>query len=154
MSLFLNTELSEYAKRLKRQQRQEDKTFKLVLDNKLIRDLIIFLNTDDQLGEDRIDSLGQRLGFYSFATEVISKGKKKEGEPINLRDTGAFWDSWRVFIGNAIITIDANPDKEDTNLFDEYGIDVLGLTDENLQVLIDEALKQYIVWYQRNILPQ
>jgi hypothetical protein len=154
MALFLNTELSEYATRIKNQKGQEDKTFKLVLDNKLIKELIIFLNTDDQLGDDRINSLGEQLGFYSFVTEQLSGGKKKAGEPFNLRDTGDFWESWRVFIGSGNIIIDADPNKEDTNLFDEYGIDVLGLTDMNLQVLIDEALEQYIFWYQRNILPQ
>jgi len=121
--------------------------------------LIIFLNTDDQLGKERIDSLGERLGFYSFATEHLSGGRKKQGEPINLNDTGAFWESWKVFINGSQIEIDAdpikeNPNKKDTNLFEQYGIDVLGLTEKNLQVLIDEAFKQYIEWYQRNILPK
>ena len=152
--LFLNTELAEYAQGLVKWKGQEDKIFKLVLDNKTIKDLIIFLNTDDQLGEDRINSLGAHLGFYSFATELISNGRKKAGEPFDLNDTGAFWDSWLVFIGASEIIIDANPFKDEDNLFEKYGIDVLGLTDENLQVLINEALEQYIRWYQNNILPR
>jgi len=154
MGLFIETALSEYAQRIQGLKGQENITFKLVLDNRLIRELIIFLNTDEQLGNDRIDSLGKQLGFYSHATEFITKGRKKEGEAINLNDTGAFWESWKVLVSKGNITINANPQKEDTNLFTEYGIDVLGLTNENLQVLINEALNLYIKWYQRNILPK
>jgi len=29
-----------------------------------------------------------------------------------------------------------------------------GLTDENLQILINEALEQFINWYRRNVLPR
>ena len=152
MGLFTNTIAAEYCKIVQALKGQDDKTFKLVLDNKTIRDLIIFLNTDDQLGNDKTDSLGNSLGVYSFATEQMSGGKKRAGEQINLNDTGEFWDSWKVSVQAGNITIDANPFKEDTNLFDEYGIDVLGLTDENLQVLINEALEKYINWYERNIL--
>ena len=62
-----------------------------------------------------------------------------------------FWDSWKVQVKKALIIIDANPFKEDTNLFDEYGIDVLGLTDNNLQILINEATKLYIQYYRKNL---
>ena len=54
-------------------------------------------------------------------------------------------------VKKALINIDANPFKEDTNLFDEYGIDVLGLTDNNLQILINEATKLYIQYYRKNL---
>lgn len=154
MALFVNTPLGEYAQRLSSRKGEEDKIFKLVLDNRVIRELIIFLNTDDQLGDERTDSLGRVLGFYSFATELITDGRKKAGEPFNLNDTGAFWDSWQVFIGEAVITIDANPNKGDTDLFEKYGIDILGLTEKNLRALIDVAFEQYINWYRRNVLPQ
>lgn len=147
--------MSEYAENAINQlDGQHDKVFKLVLDNRVIKELIIFLNTDDQLGEDGTDSLGASLGVYSFATEVISGGKKKQGDPINLNDTEAFWNSWKVMVQSGNIIIDADPFKEDTNLFDEFGIDVLGLTDENLQILINESLEKYIRWYEDNILPR
>lgn len=152
--LFEDTELAIYAKRLVSLKETEDKIFKFVLDNRFIEQLITRLNTDEQLGKDRVDSLGARLGVYSPVTEVLSNGRKKAGEFINLNDTGVFWDSWIVKVTEALITIDADPFKDDTNLFDEYGIDVLGLTDENLQILINEATKLYIEYYNRNILPK
>ena len=149
--MFSDTKINEYAKNVIGNKNQEGKIFKLVLDNRFIKELITHLNTDEQLGKDGTDSLGAQLGIYSPATEVISKGRKKAGSHITLNDTGAFWDSWRVQVNEAFIDIDANPLKDDTNLFDEYGIDILGLTPENLEILIDESKKLYIQWLRRNL---
>jgi hypothetical protein len=149
--MFKDTSLFKYATDLTALKSQQDNIFKLVLDNRFIKELITHLNTDEQLGKDKVDSLGAHLGTYSNATEVITKGRKKAGAFITLQDTGAFWDSWKVQVKKALIIIDANPFKEDTNLFDEYGIDVLGLTDNNLQILINEATKLYIQYYRKNL---
>ena len=43
-----------------------------------------------QLNEDSKDIYGEAIGFYSYATEVITKGAKKRGEPFDAKDTGAF----------------------------------------------------------------
>ena len=153
--MFLNTELAEYAQRLVNLKGQEDSTFKLVLDNEVIKKLIIFLNTDDQLGQDHVDSLGQEL-FNVFTNRSYysqNDPKGRAGQPYTLNDTGAFWDSFTVAVQQGRIIIDANPFKDGDNLFDAYGQDVLGLTDENLQILINEALEQFINWYNRNLLP-
>jgi len=149
--MFKDTSLYEYATNLEKLESQRGKIFKLVLDNRFIKELITHLNTDEQLGKDKVDSLGAHLGIYSHATELISKGRKKAGSYITLQDTGAFWDSWKVEVKETLIDIDANPFKEDTNLFDEYGLDVLGLTDENLQILINEATKLFIDYYRKNL---
>jgi len=154
--MFLNTELAEYAQRLVNLKGQEDRTFKLVLDNEVIKKLIIFLNTDDQLGQNHVDSLGQEL-FNVFTNRSFysqNDPKGRAGQPYTLNDTGAFWDSFTVAVQQGRIIIDANPFKDGDNLFDAYGQDVLGLTDENLQILINEALEQFINWYNRNLLPQ
>ena len=154
--MFLNTELAEYAKRLVNLKGQEDRTFKLVLDNQTIKKLIIFLNTDDQLGKEHVDGLGNEL-FNVFTNRTfysLNDPKGRGGKPYTLNDTGAFWDSFTVAVQQGRIIIDANPNKGQDNLFDSYGQDIVGLTDENLQILIDEALEHYINWYIRNILPQ
>ena len=148
MNLFENTPLGEYAKRLKSLQGTEDKIFKLVLDNIFVKELITHLNTEEQLGKERVDSLGAHLGVYS---QFDPKGRA--GKFITLHDKGDFWDSWKLEIREALIIIDANPFKEDTNLFDQYGEDVLGLTDENLQIFIIEAQKLYVEYYERTLLP-
>jgi len=154
--MFLNTELAEYAKRLVNLKGQEDRTFKLVLDNEIIKKLIIFLNTDKQLEKQHFDSLGNELFNIftnrSFYSENDPKGRG--GQPYTLKDTGAFFNSFTVAVQSGRIIIDANPFKDGDNLFDAYGQDIVGLTDENLQILIDEALEQFINWYIRNILPK
>jgi len=147
MGLFTNTILAEYCKNLVKI--DANNQFKIVLGNRFIRDLIIYLNTDDQLGKDRVDSLGRHLGIYTHTTEFLSDGKKKAGEFYTLNDTGAFWESWRVDVKDFLIEIDANPVKFDVNLFDEYGIDVLGLTEENLEKLIDVAKESFIKHYRK-----
>ncbi len=149
--MFSDTLINEYAKKLVSQKDQEGRIFKLALDNRFIKELITHLNTEDQLGKDKVNSLGAHLGIYSHATEVISKGRKKAGDFITLNDTGAFWDSWKVEVTESFIEIDANPFKEDTNLFDEYGIEIVGLTKENLDIFIDEAKPFYIQYLRRNL---
>ena len=149
--MFKDTALFELANKFSDLKGQEGKIFKRVLDNRFIKDLITHLNTIEQLQKDRIDSLGAHLGVYSAVTEVITKGRKKAGEFINLDDTGAFYDSWKVQVKEDRIIIDADPFKEDTNLFDEYGLDVLGLTDDNLQIFINEAQKLYIQFIRKHL---
>ena len=81
----------------------------------------------------------------------MRQGKKKQGQFIDLKDTGEFYASWKVKVFQRFISIDANPIKEKNNLFDDYGEDLLGLTDDNLQILIDETKKLYIEYYRKNL---
>ena len=146
--LFKNTALYEYANRLATLKGQENWIFKKVLDDEETKRLIIRLNTERQLGDEGINALGQIIGFYSYATEFLSNGRKRAGDPYTLNDTGAFWDSWQVRVYNGHISLTADGDKGDKNLFNEYGIDILGLTDENLQILIDHAKEKFIQYYR------
>ena len=106
--------------------------------------LIIELNTIEQLYEEGVDSLGVSLGQYSAATiEGTSSfaGRAERGlrfDHITLFDTGDFYKSWKVDVrsdDDSFFIIDANPIKEDTNLFVEWGVDVLGLTEESMTIL-------------------
>lgn len=156
MSLFLKTPMADYARRVVALKGQQDRMFKLALDTKVIRELIIFLNTDDQFGKDHVDSLGKGL-FNSLTdrtTYSLFDQKGRGGKPYTLRDTGEFWDSFKIIVGQGKITITADPIKDTDNLFDIFGKDIVGLTEENLQVLIDEALRHFIKWYEDNILPK
>ena len=154
--MFEDTALGEYAKRIVALKGQENKTFKLVLDNKLITDLIKFLNTEDQFGEDHVDALGNALtnAFTDRTTYSLFDSKGRGGQPYELFDTGDYWESFRAIVNAGNIVITSNPFKSGDNIEDAFGTNLEGLTDENLQVLIDEALKLYIEWYQRNILPK
>lgn len=111
------------------------------------KELIIELNTIEQLYEKGVDSLGVKLGEYSPTTiegTASFAGRAERGlrfDHITLFDTGDFYKSWKVIIRNdndAFFFIDADPIKEDTNLFIEWGVDVLGLTEESMNILNDK----------------
>lgn len=122
-----------------------------ILSNPDIQDFIRVLNLRDQLFEG-INSLDIELRGYSPGTEATlnqlgqntfsfeGKTKKKvAGEPIFLFDTGDFYESFMITVNTDSLLLDADGIKEDgTDLFAEFGDDILGLTDENLQLLIDK----------------
>lgn len=145
---FDQTALYLYCQKLITLKGQENWIFKRVLDNENLKRKIIEWNTEKQLGDEGINALGQIIGLYSYATEFLSGGRKRAGDPFTLNDTGAFWASFEVKVFQGHITIDADGRKEDGDLFDKYGIDILGLTDENLQLLIEHAKELYIEYYR------
>ena len=105
---------------------------------------IIDLNTEEQLFEKGIDSLGASLGDYSDFTKVVKGIKGQRIDHITLEDTGDFYKSFAIKVQNGGFLIVADGQKEDTNLLEEYGKEVLGLTDENLQIVID-AIKEKLI---------
>lgn len=144
------TRMYQYAKRVS--QLKEDVVFKIIFSRDQIKEEIIYLNTQAQLFDKGINSRGERLddlrGFgYSDITKQIKSQKGQPTNRITLKDTGDFYESFRVRVKVGEIIIDANPIKDDTNLFEEFGNDVLGLTDESiekLKPLIIENYKQYL----------
>jgi predicted transcriptional regulator len=125
------------------------KSFKILDINKVINDtvknhgiddLIIELNTQEQLFKKGINTDKAVVGFYSTTTESINP-LKKAGTHFTFKDTGKFFDSWIIRYESDAIIIEANGQKQDTNLFEKYGQNLLGLTDENLQKVIDEIKK-------------
>lgn len=115
---------------------------KLFMD-KTFRQMIISLNTQSQLYDDGIDSRGIKLedigGAYSEYTKMLKEAKGQPIDRVTLRDTGEFHESFRVNLVGGDIKITAKTLKDDTDLLKEWGPDILGLTDENLQLLIDKA---------------
>lgn len=59
--MFNQTALYEYAVRLIAFKGKENTVFRLALDNRTIKDLIVFLNTKKQLGQEHVDSFGKEL---------------------------------------------------------------------------------------------
>ena len=133
---------------------QEPRIFLEVMDKRRIKELIVFLNTEDQLLIEGVDTDGNIIGTYSFATELITDGEKKAGEPFDLKDTGKFHESFRVDVTTGGITITSDPIKVDPvegtiNLFDKLdNHKIEGLTDENLQALIDFSREFFINDYK------
>lgn len=155
MGLFSDTVMADYARRVIALKGQQDRMFKLALDTKVIKELIIDLNTEKQLKQGK-DSLGQDLFNKITQRSVYAQSDPlgRGGQPYEVFQTGKYWFSFKVDVGNGVITINSDPQKETGNLFDIYTPKIVGLTDENLQILIDEALKHFIRWYEDNILPR
>lgn len=97
------------------------------------------LNTEgqptSQLMSQGVDSLGVSLGKYSPFTVQVKLSKNQRIDHITLKDTGEFYESWDIkpFLKGFIIN--AQGQKDDDNLFEIYGKDILGLTDENIKIL-------------------
>jgi hypothetical protein len=101
---------------------------------------IITLNTGGQLFDQGIDSLGLSLGRY--APDTIEQ-KIEKGLPfdrITLFDTGEFYQSFDVIANenDDFFTITANPIKEDSNLFEDFGENIVGLTEESKEFLAEK----------------
>lgn len=129
----------------------ENLAFQKVIDADIKRKILTMIQ-QHQLMRSGIDSDGNVLGYYSWMTEAMSKGRKKEGQPYNLFDTGEFYKQMFVVALRDGLLIDSDgADKEDTNLFTEYGNNIVGLTDENLGKLIDLLRPKYIEYTRKTM---
>jgi hypothetical protein len=117
-----------------------DKALNFSIDSD-IKELIIELN-QKQLYELGEDSEGVSLGSYSPVTVMIKQAQGVPTDRITLRDTGDFYKSFTVNYLNNEIVLDADGQKDDTNLFTEYGEDILGLNELNMTIFIDEVTKK------------
>lgn len=125
-----------------------------------VKDFIVHLNTEEQLFEKGIDSTGETLtnslGRTAYTPLTVKIKQSKSGKAskvsnITLYDTGEYYESHAVKVTSKGFTITSNPNKGDTNLYNEWGSEIVGLTEESLQKLIDLLLERYIK-YTRNVI--
>lgn len=86
-------------------------------------------------------------GGYSDLTLQLNPEKVRDR--VNLLDTSEFYASITAKVDNNLLQLDADPIKtddngNDTNLYDRWGEDIIGLNEENLQQLI-ETLKDKLI---------
>lgn len=120
-----------------------------ILSDKKFQEFILDLNKGQlELG---INSLGVQLskigGEYSELTLQIAaeEGRpKKSAKQVDLHDTGDYYDSFKVSLSNVSLTIDSDPIKDGKSLEKRWGKDLEGLTDENLQIVIDAIRKKIV----------
>lgn len=145
MELFSKTELGAVIKDVKKLNMEQ--IFRSVMEQKTMQEFVFDIIRIEQLFERGIDGNDDVLGFYSVFTEMINP-EKIAGTPYTLKDTGAFYESFTMYIYKNYFEIDADPIKKDTNgeetnLFDEYGIDILGITQENLEKVRQRIKDEY-----------
>lgn len=114
-----------------------------------VKDMIIKLIQDEQLIKSGVDSEGRVIGYYSAFTEKLSEGRKKQGEPYNLEDTGEFFMSMFVKVLADGIIINADYAKMQSQ--DWWDLNILNLTDENLNKYVAKIKENYII-YAREVL--
>ena len=114
-----------------------------------VKEEILNLIRDEQLMEEGVDANDDIIGTYSYLTEVLSGGRKRMGDPYNLNDTGAFFRSMFIKVLSDSILIDADSAKmEDQNW---WSVDILGLTEENLDIYA-KMVKENFILYARRVL--
>ncbi|WP_339889846.1 hypothetical protein [uncultured Flavobacterium sp.] len=107
-----------------------------------------------QLNEDSKDIYGEVIGFYSYATEVISKGSKKRGEPFDAKDTGGFLNNFYMTVLNETFYFGSTDPKTDDILDSPNWLssDLFGLSEENLKEVIETKFKPFVIEYYRKSL--
>lgn len=111
-----------------------------------IKDGITNYITEVQLFDEGEDGLGVKLKEYSPFT--ISE-KRRKGQPFDrttLKDTGKFYNSFRVVVNGAgevkIVVNDIN------DLINKYGINILTLSNEGIEVIkpkVIQIIKRYVI---------
>lgn len=118
-----------------------------IFKDETLKTFILDMVTEEQLFKKGIDEDGDVIGYYSEFTEAINP-EKRAGTHYTLKDTGAFFDSFKITVFPTYFEIDANPIKtndkgEKENLFWKYGEGILGLTEESLEKLGQEILLRF-----------
>lgn len=111
--------------------------------NDQIKGLILRLIKDEQLEKKGIDKFEQIIGLYSEITEMINP-EKIAGTPYTLKDTGFFFNSMFIEVLSNELNINANADKMESSNW--WTTNILGLTENNLNIYIEELRKKYLSW--------
>jgi hypothetical protein len=114
-------------------------------------DYIIELNTKNQLYDKGVDSLGDRIGSYSAKTKQIKAEKGQITDHVTLLDTGAFYESFKVFLRGSDLVVSANTIKDTGDLIEKYGKEILGLNEDSL-VLLRLRAKLILIPYIKGII--
>lgn len=117
------------------------------------RQLIIDLNTKDQLGQQGIDSKDNSLGEYAPLSVEIRLGLGLQVGHIDFKITGEYWGSWEVEVTkNAIIiNVDENRFSELVNDLN-FSEDHVGLTKRNMAIVTALIRENYINYVKRQLL--
>jgi hypothetical protein len=112
---------------------------------------ILDMNTQEQLFNKGIDADGDSLGKYATLTKQIKAGLGQPTNRVTLKDTGDFHDSFFARFVGKNIAIGATDEKAE-KLEDRYGKAIYGLTDDNLQEVIDMVRPEMINEFRKRIL--
>lgn len=110
--------------------------FKTMSDNPILEKLAIQLNQEKQLKF----GLTANDGFLGEYSDVSIEIFGKDPGPIQLKESGIWYDSFEVILQEDGFFIDALEERGDTNLFVEFGEDITGLNDDSLDFFIGRLI--------------
>jgi uncharacterized protein (UPF0335 family) len=134
---------------------------KSVNEQSIKNDLFRFIKTIEKyiLEKEKIrifdksqDIHGKALGYYSAATEIISKGKKKKDEPFTAFETGDLFKGFFMQEVSGVLRFGStSPHLADILKSSGSWLskDFLGLSDEDLKAIIEEKLLPFLLQYIR-----
>lgn len=122
----------------------------LFLDSKF--KAFVIKQNQNQLALKGVDSKNKKLrSIYArfgnaYALSTINLKKDKEGlaaitDHVTLYDEGYFYGSFKLSFKDEKYYIEADTLKKDNDLQEIWGEDILGLTDESLQLVINLAIE-------------
>lgn len=129
----------------------EGKAFVFAVNAK-VKELIKDLNTEDQLGKDGIDALGDTLGEYAPFTVQKRSELGLQTNHIDFKVTGDYWASWNITVNRQAITITVDRERF-SELVNDLGFapEHVGLTDKNLNVLAAAMLTRYQLYIKKQL---
>ena len=117
---------------------------------RLIEKNFIQLNKE-QIFDLSKDIYGKDIGFYSKATEEITGGAKRAGDPFTGVDSGGWMKGFFMKVDKDGLFFGSTDKKKNKEIFGEKSTwlsrDLFGLTDENLNLVIERDLLPFIQNY-------
>lgn len=120
-----------------------------------VREQVLDMIRQDQLMEKGEDEDGDVIGYYSRATELMSGGRKLEGDHFTLNDTGDFYRSMFITPTTDGMIIDGDTQKMEDSFSQTNGYwwrnEILGLNEENLEKFARIMEGKYIEYARRTL---
>ncbi len=116
-------------------------------------EIIVEMNSEEQLFERGVDSTGTAIVKYAPYSPITIQLKKIKRQPtarVTLRDEGDFHASFYIHFAADEFEIKASNWKANM-LLEGYGENILGLTDENFRDVADNYIAPEIIKLFREI---
>ncbi|URM37138.1 hypothetical protein [Flavobacterium anhuiense] len=107
-----------------------------------------------RISVDSEDIFGNPIGFYSYWTEVITNGRKKQGEPFTGIETGDWMRGFYMQEVSGVLRFSSKDPKNQIILNSEHWLsdELFGLSDQELKEVITKRLLPFFIKNARNTL--
>lgn len=118
---------------------------------KMLSNDIINLVRDGQLGKG-LNSKGSVIGRYTYNTEILSGGRKKEGDLFDFQDTGDLYKNFDYDFGSGQLEIFSTDSKVDLlkEKYEQGDGKLFVLSVEHQHKLNYEMIKPFLIKFLKN----